>query len=73
METIRKLAERNPELAADCGGIKILFKVIINPVFEESFESITYSLLYLLNDPKTRKQLGKQLNFPYVFSVFTNK
>jgi len=54
VETLRKLAVRNPELAANCGGMKILFEAIINPNFEDSFESITYSLLLLLNNPKTR-------------------
>ncbi len=69
---MRKLAVRNPEVAADCGGMRILFEAIIDPSFEDSFESITYSLLLLLNNPQTRSKLGKHLDFPQVFAVFTS-
>jgi rapamycin-insensitive companion of mTOR len=73
IETLRKLTVRNPEVAADCGGMKILFEAIIDPNFEDSFESITYSLLLLLNNPKSRAKLGRHLDFASVFAVFTNK
>ena len=72
METLRKLAVRNPEVVADCGGMRILFEAIIDPSFEDSFESITYSLILLLNNPDTRSKLGKHLDFPQVFAVFTS-
>ena len=63
IETIRKLALRNAELASDCEGIRVLFKAVLDPNNEDSCESITYSLLLLLNNTKTRTKLGVHMNF----------
>jgi hypothetical protein len=63
---------KNPDIIANSEGMKILFNAIIDPNFEDSYQSITYSLLLLLNNPNTRALLGRQLDFPQAFSVLTN-
>lgn len=54
VELIRKLALYHSELCAWCGGIKVLIESIVDPAVQDISESIVYTLLFLMNDPKQR-------------------
>ena len=72
IENLRKLAISNSELAAWSGGIRILVEAIIDPTTREMSESLTYTLLYLVNDPTSRNAVKSHLDFTKIFSLFTD-
>jgi len=72
IENLRKLAISNPELAAWSGSIRILIEAIIDPSTREMSESLTYTLLYLINDPASRNAVKSHLDFTKIFSLFTD-
>lgn len=72
IENLRKLAISNPELAAWSGSIRILIEAIIDPSTREMSESLTYTLLYLINDPTSRNAVKAHLDFTKIFSLFTD-
>jgi len=72
IETIRLLALANLEVCAHSGGIKLLIESVLDTSISEMSESIIYSLLFLLNEPKNRNIIKIHLDFPKLFSIFTD-
>ena len=54
LETLRDLATRNAKSVSDCGGFKVLFDAILDVGTKELAEPILISMLYLLNNAKSR-------------------
>lgn len=69
---MRQLALANPELCAHSGGIKLLIESVLDIQISEISESIIYTLLFLLNEPKYRNVIKVHLDFPKLFSIFTD-
>ena len=72
VELLRKLALSNPELAAWAGVIKVLVDSIIDPSLREMSESLTFTLLILINDPQHRNIIRPHLDLTRIFSLFTD-
>ncbi|KRX02551.1 Armadillo-type fold [Pseudocohnilembus persalinus] len=71
VETVRKLALGYPELCAASGGIRLLIDSIIDVQISDLSESIVYTLLYLINEPKHRDVIKVYLDIPSLFAIFT--
>lgn len=54
IDAIRELALSNPSLVAIVHGFPTLLDAVLDPINQDSAESIIYTILYLLNDPQTR-------------------
>ena len=72
IESLRQLVLGNPEICAWCSGIKFLIDAILDPSIAEISESITYTLLFLLNEPNYRNLIRSHLDFAKIFSIFTD-
>ena len=44
----------------------------MNPSLESLSEDLTYTIIYLLNEPNSRNVIIHQLNIPKIFSLFTD-
>jgi Rapamycin-insensitive companion of mTOR, N-term len=69
METLRELAVENPKLVAAVNGLSVLLDAVLEPAYQDLAEPILVSLMYLLNDPKTRKFIRPYLDLHTVVSV----
>jgi rapamycin-insensitive companion of mTOR len=72
IEVVRQLAEKNVELCAWCGGFRVMLDAVTNPVYASKSEMLVSFMLTVLNDPESRAKVGCYLNFPRLFSVFTD-
>jgi rapamycin-insensitive companion of mTOR len=54
IETLRELSVENPRVVAMVNGLTTLLDVVLEPASQDMAEPILMSLLYLLNDPKSR-------------------
>lgn len=54
LETLRELCVVNPEIAVQASGVSSLLDAIIEPSTQDMADSILMSLIFLLNDPKSR-------------------
>ena len=54
IETLRELSVENPRVVATVNGLTTLLDVVLEPSSQDMAEPILISLLYLLNDPKSR-------------------
>lgn len=52
--TVRLLALNNPLLCGWSGGIRLLVESAIDPSLNEISDSIVWTLLFILNEPKSR-------------------
>lgn len=59
LESLRELALVNPALVATVHGFTSLLDAVIDPINQNESDNVTYTLIFLLNDPITR----------YVFSL----
>ena len=72
IELLRKLALFNAEICTWSGGIRVLVDSILDTSIADISESIVYTILYLINDPKLRCIISKYLDSPKLFSIFTD-
>lgn len=54
LETLRELIISNPEIVIRVNGLTCLLDAIIEPTTQDMSESILLSVLFLMNDPKSR-------------------
>lgn len=54
LESLRELSLSHPSLVAAVQGFSTLVDAIVDPVSQEIADSITHTILFLLNDPSTR-------------------
>ena len=54
IETLRELSVQNPRVVASVNGLTTLLDIVLEPSSQDMAEPILISLLYLLNDPKSR-------------------
>ena len=54
IETLRELAVENPRVVATVNGFTTLLDIVLEPSSQDMAEPILMSLLFLLNDPKSR-------------------
>ena len=54
IETLRELSVENPRVVATVNGLTTLLDVVLEPSSQDMAEPILISLLYLLNDPRSR-------------------
>ena len=62
METLRELMVANPKLIAAVNGLSVLLEAVLEPSYQDIAEPILLSLMYLLNDPKSRKFIRPYLD-----------
>lgn len=68
IDFIRELALTNPGLVATVHGFATLLDAVIDPINHDSAESILFSLVYLLNEPQTRKILSPCIDLKQLVS-----
>jgi len=71
IEILRKGSIFCTNLCAWSGGINVLIESIIDPGCSDISESIVLTMLYLINEPKTRSYLRPYIDLGYLLSVFT--
>ncbi len=72
IEILRLGAVYCTELCAAAGGLNVLVESLIDPGCPEIAESIVMTLIYLINEPKTRACLHAGTDFGYILSIFTD-
>lgn len=72
IEILRMLAIHNVEICCHAGGIKALCDTISDPKLEVTSEDVTYTLIYLLNEPESRNQIYHQFDIEQIFSCFSD-
>ena len=72
VETLRELCLCNAHAVVQGGGVGTLHDAIYNPAFEDMIGSIINSLLYMLNNPETRKFLRPYLNLRAFVAPFAD-
>jgi Rapamycin-insensitive companion of mTOR, N-term len=70
LELTRMLALANPRLCIFSRGLKILIEGIIDPKLKDSFQSLVYTMLFILDDPEKRAAVKHHLDIPKLFSPF---
>ena len=71
IEILRKGSIFCTKLCAWSGGLRVLIGSIIDPVCADISESIVLTLLYLINDPRTRAYLRPYIDLSCLLSIFT--
>lgn len=72
IDSLRELALLNPSLVATVHGFPSLLDAVVDPINQESAEHILYTLVYLLNDPLTRKILAPCVDLKVLLSPLTD-
>jgi hypothetical protein len=57
LDSLRELTLVNPSIVGTTGGFTTLLEAISDPISTDSAEKILHTILFLLNDPATRKVL----------------
>lgn len=55
IDSLRELALLNPAVVATVHGFPTLLDAVVDPINQDSAENILFTLVYLFNDPQTRK------------------
>ena len=71
IEILRKGSIFCTSLCAWSGGLSILIGSVIDPACADISESIVLTLLYLINDPRTRAYLRAYIDINRLFAIFT--
>jgi hypothetical protein len=58
MDSLRELSLVNPAIVATASGFATLLEAVIDPISPDSADKILHTILFLLNDPTTRKILS---------------
>eukprot|EP01031_Cornospumella_fuschlensis_P035570 gene35570-43134_t len=72
VESLRELALANPALVASLYGFSTLVDAILEPITQELADNITLSILYLLNDPNTRRIVEPCVDLKMLLAPFTD-
>lgn len=76
LEALRELSIANAKLVAQVNGFACLLDAVIEPITQDMADNILLTILFLLNDPQTRKIVKPQadlralVSFPMNFSMF---
>lgn len=72
LEALRDLSVRNAVLVAHCSGFRPIVEAMLTSDSETFAESLTYGLLFVLNNPATRCLLRPSLDLQGLFAPFTD-
>jgi hypothetical protein len=72
LDLLRELTLASPELVAQCNGIRVIIDAILDPACADIANSLTLTLLYLLDTESTRKYLRPGLDLVRLLAVFTD-
>jgi len=72
LETLCEISIRNPQISSHCGGIRTLFDAILDPFYQGIQESLLISILYILNEEKTRVYVRSKADLEIILSPLTN-
>ncbi|XP_077980982.1 rapamycin-insensitive companion of mTOR-like [Glandiceps talaboti] len=72
METLCELAIKNVELVSQCGGISTILHNILDNQLERTNESLVFTILYLLNQPQTRKYIRSNVDLEKILAPYTD-
>ena len=71
IEILRKGSIFCTNLCSWSGGLNVLIESIIDPSCAEISETVVLTLLYLINEPKTRAYLRCYVDLGFLLSIFT--
>ncbi len=71
IEILRKGSIFCTSTCAWAGGLNVLIESVIDPGCADISESIVLTLLYLINEPRTRSYLRPYVDLGYLLSIFT--
>ena len=71
IDFLRNLGIIRPDLCSSVGGFRILINCLLDEKYEDIFQNIFNSLLYIINSPKKRKYFNGFNDLYKIFSVFT--
>jgi rapamycin-insensitive companion of mTOR len=72
LEALRELLVLNTRLATECDVQSTLFQAILDPTCNDMASSYVISLMYVLDNPATRKYLKADLDLEIFISCLTN-
>ncbi|XP_070563534.1 rapamycin-insensitive companion of mTOR-like isoform X2 [Ptychodera flava] len=72
METLCELALKNIELVSQCGGISTILHNILDNPLPRMNESLVFTILYLLNQPHTRKYIRANVDLEKILAPYTD-
>jgi hypothetical protein len=58
LDSLRELSLVNPSIVGTVGGFSALLDAVLDPISQDSADKILHTILFLLNDPVTRKILS---------------
>lgn len=71
VEVLRRCAVLRPECCAWSGGLKTVVKSVTDPGCGETSECVVLTLLFLINDPTTRRYFYGYSDIEVIWSIFT--
>lgn len=72
MESLRELAVANAPLVASLHGFATLMDAVLEPITAELADNITMTVLFLLNDPNTRRTVESCVDLRMLLAPFTD-
>jgi hypothetical protein len=67
-----EICNKNPKVAAQVGGIKLLIDCLLDLTLEGyRYETISQNLMLLINNPKIRCYFRPSVDLNKIFSIFT--
>jgi len=72
IETLREMCMCNAQILIQSGGVNALQEAIYDPAFTDMIVPITNSILFILNNPSTRKYLRPYLDLRSFIAPFTD-
>ncbi|XP_002741655.1 rapamycin-insensitive companion of mTOR-like [Saccoglossus kowalevskii] len=70
--TICELALKNIEIISECGGINTILHNILDSQLSRVNESLVFTILYLLNQPQTRKYIKSDVDLEKILAPYTD-
>lgn len=68
LDLLRELSIANPQLVASVGGFTTLMESILDPISPECADKVLHTILFLLNDPATRKIISPCIDLKFIVS-----
>eukprot|EP01132_Coremiostelium_polycephalum_P001142 gene1142-1449_t len=72
LETLCEISIRNPQISSHSNGIRTLFDAVLDPFYQGIQESLLISILYILNEEKTRVYVRPNADLEIILSPLTN-
>lgn len=72
LDALRDLVVLNPEVVLDCNGLGVFVQAILDPSCEDVASSLMLTLLYLLDQEKTRHFVLLSADLQNLWSIFTD-